>query len=391
MKSNPDLACAPASPRGRLQSGALVLAALALPGVYSPEVQAEAAPDQGVIAFKYLRYEDSQPGLKRVTVNAPSVYIATPLGRNWSAEGSLVVDSLSGASPRWQSSVSGASVMKDERTAGDVKVTRHFDRSSYSVGLSHSSENDYISNAFSLQGAWSTDDNNRTWTVGYGRAADKIDPTNGGQLGIANERKKTNELIFGVTQAVSTRDIAQLNLTIGSGKGYYSDPYKTLDYRPRERSQFALLGRWNHFLNGDGSTLRGSYRYYHDSFGINALTVQAEWVKPVTDSLTLTPLIRFYSQSAAKFYVDGQYDPNGYPIFPALATGQLNSGDQRLSAFGALSVGIKAQYKVNPLWAVDGKFEAYEQRSNWRFGGTGSAGVDTFKATIVQMGVSRKF
>lgn len=392
MKSDSEFASVPApSSRGRLQSGAVVLAALALPGVYAPTVQAEGAPESGVIAFKYLYYEDYQPGRKRIKVNSPSVYVASPLGPNWSAEGSMVLDSLSGATPRWQSSVSGSSVMHDERTAGDVKVTRHFDRSSYSVGLSHSSENDYVSNAFSLQGAWSTDDNNRTWTLGYGRSADKINPTNGGVLDISNEQKKTNEFIFGVTQALTTNDIAQLNLTVGSGKGFYSDPYKTQDYRPRERSQFALLGRWNHFLNGNGSTLRSSYRYYNDSFGIKAHTLQAEWVKPVTDSLTLTPMVRFYSQSAAKFYVDGQYRNDGSPILPIVEPGQFNSGDQRLSAFGALSLGIKAQYKVNPLWAVDGKFETYEQRSSWRLGGQGSAGVDTFKANIVQMGVSRKF
>ncbi len=377
--------------RSRLQSGAVVMAALALPGVYSPTVLAEGAPEQGVIAFKYLRYEDSQPGKKRVTVDAPSVYLATPLGPNWSAEGSMVVDSVSGATPRWQSSVSGASNMSDERKAGDVKVTRHFERSSYALGLSHSSENDYVSNAFSVQGSWSTPDNNRTWTMGYGHAQDKINPTKGGTLGIENERKKTHEIILGVTQAVSSNDIAQLNLTLGSGKGYYSDPYKTLDYRPRERTQFALLGRWNHFLNGNGSTLRGSYRLYNDSFGIRAHTLLGEWVKPVTDALTLTPLLRFYSQSSADFYKDGQYDSSGIPIYPTLSTGELNSGDQRLSAFGAVSVGLKAHYKINPVWAVDGKIEAYEQRSSWRLGGSGSSGVDAFKASIVQMGVSHKF
>lgn len=281
--------------------------------------------------------------------------------------------------------------MTDERTAGDVKVTRHFDRSSYALGVSHSSENDYISNAYSAQGSWSTPDNNRTWTVGYGGAQDKINPTLGGAAGVVNERKETHEIILGVTQALSSNDIAQLNLTFGSSKGYHSDPYKTLDYRPRERTKFALLGRWNHFLNGNGSTLRGSYRFYNDSFGINAHTLMGEWVKPVTDALTLTPLLRFYTQNSAEFYKDGQYNSSGLPIYPTVSVGEFNSGDHRLSAFGAVSVGLKAHYKITPVWAVDGKLEAYEQRSNWRLGGSGSNGVDPFKASIVQLGVSHKF
>ena len=53
-------------------TGAAVLAAaLALPGMV-PAANAESAPESGQIGFKYLSYRDSQPGLKRVSVDAPS-------------------------------------------------------------------------------------------------------------------------------------------------------------------------------------------------------------------------------------------------------------------------------------------------------------------------------
>lgn len=369
--------------------GAVVAAALALPGVWA--AHAETAPEKGVVAFKYLHYQDSQPGLKRITVDSPSVYLLTPVGTQWSLEASAVVDTLSGATPRWQSSISSASRMSDERKAVDVKVTRYFDRSSYAMGVSHSGENDYVSNAVSLQGSWSSEDNNRTWTVGVGASSDRINPTNGGFANVRNEKKKTAELIVGVTQAMSSTDVAQLNLTYSRGAGYFSDPYKTLDQRPRQRSQLAVLARWNHYLEGDRSTLRGSYRLYHDDFRINAHTLQGEWVKPLGGGLTLTPLIRLYSQSSASFYVDAKYDAAGFPIFPDLAPGQLNSGDQRLSAFGAVTLGLKAEYKATDLWTLDAKLEAYEQRSNWRIGGTGSTGLDPFRANFVQFGASYKF
>ena len=371
--------------------GAIVLAALALPGVWLPPAHAEGAPEKGTIAFKYLYYQDSQPGLKRITVNSPSVYVLAPVGRDWSVEGSLVVDSLSGATPRWQSAVSSASVMKELRKAGDVKVTRYFDRSSYAFGLSHSTEYDYVSNAISLNGSWSSADNNTTWNIGLASSEDAITPVEGGVNKIGKQKKRADEMLIGLTQALSSTDLVQLNLTLSAGEGFYSDPYKLLDVRPQARKQAALLGRWNHHFAGDGSTLRASYRYYRDSYGIKANTTQLEWAKPMDERLMLTPLLRYYSQSAARFYVEPQFDAAGQVVIPTVFPAGLNSGDQRLAAFGAVTLGLKADYKLTDDWTVDGKLETYEQRSDWRFGGNGSKGLDPFRATFVQFGARLRF
>jgi hypothetical protein len=40
---------------------------------------------------------------------------------------------------------------------------------------------------------------------------------------------------------------------------------------------------------------------------------------------------------------------------------------------------------------VDVKGEYYEQRAGWRLGGTGSPGLLPFKATFVQLGLTKKF
>ncbi len=373
-------------------SGAIVLAALALPGVWQTPAHAQGAPEKGVIAIKHLHYQDSQPGLKRITVDSPSVYVLAPVGRDWTVEGSLVVDSLSGATPRWQSAVSSASVQRERRTAGDVKVTRYYDRSSYSVGLSHSSENDYASTAISLGGRWSTADNNTTWNIGVGGSDDTIKPTSGAVNNPpGTQRKRGSEMLVGLTQVLSKTDLVQLNVTFNAGEGFYSDPYKLLDERPEARKQAAALARWNHHFEGDGSTLRSGYRYYRDSYGIKAHSFQLDWAKPLGDDLLLTPSLRYYSQNAARFYVAPELDSSGQIIIPTVAPGGLHSGDQRLSAFGAVTVGLKADYKLTPDWSVDGKLEAYEQRGDWKMGGQGTKGLDTFKATFVQFGARYRF
>ena len=64
--------------------------------------------------------------------------------------------------------------------------------------------------------------------------------------------------------------------------------------------------------------------------------------------------------------------------------------DQRLSAFGALTLGLKADYRLDDLWSIDAKLESYKQRGNWRIGG-GSPGLAAFNATSVMFGANRKF
>ena len=371
--------------------GALVLAALALPGVWAGSAQAQGAPEHGLVAIKHLHYEDSQPGLHRITVDSPSFYLLAPINPGWSVEGSAVLDSLSGATPRWQSAVSSASTMHETRRAGDVRVTRYLDRASYSIGASVSREHDYDSDALSFNGSWSSDDNNTTWHAGLGANRDRIHPTDGGNVGIDRRTRSGTDLIVGVTQAVSAVDLVQIDVSHSLGHGYFDDPYKDLDFRPDRRRQASLLARWNHHLTDLGATLRSSWRVYRDSYGVRAHTLQAEWVQPLGGSFALTPLLRYHTQGAADFYARAQVDANGAPVFPTLAPGQLNSGDQRLSAFGAFTVGLKAEYKLDALWSVDAKVEAYEQRGSWRAGGDGSPNVAPFRARSVQLGVSRQF
>lgn len=377
-------------PKALSTSSAVLVAALALPGV-APSALAESAPESGQIGLKYLSYRDSQPGLKRISVDAPSVSWLLPVAGSWSLAGSYTLDSVSGASPRWHSSISSASRMSDLRRAGDLRVTKYFARSSFSFGTARSTEHDYRSTSYSLQATFSSDDNNTTWAIGAGRALDRIDPVNAVVVG---EGKRTTDFMVGVTQVLTPNDVAQANLTIARGSGYYSDPYKQVDQRPRERNQTALMLRWNHHFDGVGASLRSSYRYYEDSFEVAGHTVSAEWVQALAHGWAVAPSIRYHTQSAARFYYDPVYDsllgapfPPGYLANP----GAHYSADQRLSAFGALTFGIKVSTEIVKDWDADVRVDLYQQRGSWRIGGQGSPGLAPFRARFVQVGVTHKF
>ena len=366
---------------------------MVLPGVVGLQVaQAESKPDRASVSVRTLSYEDSQPGLKRISVVSPSFQVVAPLDEDWWLDGHLVSDSVSGASPRYHTAVSGASRMTDRRTAGDVKVTRYFPRLSIGGGLAGSTERDYKSVAGSLDLRWASEDQNTELSFALGTASDQIDPVNRAVVG---ETRQTQQVSLGITKVASRADVLQAALSYSDGRGYYSDPYKVLDVRPRERRQSVLMMRWNHHYEGGSTTQRTSWRAYLDSFGVQSHTLQAEWVVPVGAAVKVVPGLRLYTQTAADFYADPVYDPVLGEPFP-LGYNRANpprfiSLDQRLSSFGAVTLGLGLLVTIDRDWTIDGKFEAYEQRGNWAWDGNGSKGLAPFRAHSVQLGLTRRF
>ena len=372
----------------------ILAAAMALPGLaVAPLVHAEGKPEGSSVGLRTLAYQDSQPGLRRVSVIAPTFQVITSLGdEDWWLSGTLTSDSVSGATPRYHTAVSGASRMSDRRTAGDVKVTRYFERLSLGGGLAGSNERDYKSIAGSFDLRWASDDQNTEVSVSIGGSSDAINPVN---LIVVDASRESQQFALGVTKVASRTDVLHASLSYSGSRGYHSDPYKVLDERPRERRQTVLMLRWNHHFAEGGSTLRSSYRATQDSWSVQSHTLTAEWVVPTTASLKLVPSLRAYTQTAAEFYAEAIYDPvlgEPFPVgYDRNNPPRYITLDQRLSSFGALGVGLGFIFDLDREWSVDGKAEAYEQRSRWAWDGNGAIGLAPFRAYQVQIGVTRRF
>jgi Protein of unknown function (DUF3570) len=372
-------------------AGSLMAAALALPGVVAtPSAQAEAVPEKTTVGIKFLNYSENQETGKRMKVNSPSMFFLTPIKDIVSVEGSFVLDSMSGASPSSYNSLSGASGkgIHDYRKAGDLKVTTYLDRAAIGVGIAGSKEHDYESTAFSLDGRLSTASNNTTFAAGIGYSGDKIGSSNDVTL---DEKRRTTDALFGITQVLTPNDLIQSNITVSIGKGYFSDPYKDFDKRPDERTSWAWLTRYNHYFAGPGAALHTSYRYFKNDWGIAAHTIETAWYQPVGSGWLLRPSLRYYTQRAATFYRDPQAPPNPPLDFVGASTSTHFSADTRLAAFGAITLGMKVAKEFARDWTVDVKYEWYQQRSAWRLGGDGSPGIENFTAKWWQVGISKKF
>jgi len=368
-------------------AGAFLAAALALPGIvpglWSPAAHAQTAPDAAQIALKYLDYRDWQPGADRIRVRSPSLYVLKPLGDAFAVEGTLVYDGISGASPRFHDALSGASGIgvSDHRTAGDAKLTWYGERVAVGISAAVSSERDYLGRALAVDVRVSTPDNNRTWAFGIAGNSDRIDSVNG----VAeNQARRSVDVLLGVTQVLSADAIVQSNLTYSAGHGYYSDPYKLLDTRPDHRRVFAWLTRGNRYLPAFDATLRVSYRLLTDSFGSVSHALDAAWVQSLPEGWSVTPSLRYYTQSAADFYFDPPF-PRGF------VPGGNYTADTRLAAFGALTPGIGVTKRFADGWSADVKLEYYRQKSAWRLGGSGSPGLEPFSARWLQFGLAKTF
>ncbi|NTW53181.1 MAG: DUF3570 domain-containing protein [Chlorobaculum sp.] len=381
----------------RVIGAALTAAAMLLPS--ARPAMADAAPEKGIVAFKYLKYEDQQkdPSMDRIGVNAYSVRAMAPIAGKWAFDVTGTYDEVSGASPHFHTfhrrlidGVSGASKMKDFRHAIDAGVTRYFGQGSITAGTSYSQENDYISRSVSLQGSYATPSKNTTFTLGTSVTTDTITATGKPEI---HGRKHINAYMLGVTQVMSKNDIVQINLGRSIGHGYFTDPYKTEDKRPEKRNFTTLMGRWNHYFEGPESTTHLSYRYYTDTFGIRSHTFSADYAQPLPYHVTVTPSVRYYSQTEANFYVPvgpnellTLEEPTEHP-----ADALYYSEDSRLSAFGALTFGVKVEKRFLTDWTIDFRVDHYVQRGNWAMSGNPDPALAKFSADFLQIGISREF
>lgn len=360
----------------------LLAAALALPGIVPASCLAQSAPDEGVVALRYFDYRDWQSGADRMSVRSPSLYALVPLSDSLTIEGTLVHDTMSGASPLHHDTLSGASGLgiTDYRAAADAKLTKYFGSTSLALGGAYSHERDFISRAASVEWrAWS-DDRNRTFALGFGATNDRMDPVTGT---VHHQRRETYDYLAGITQVLNPDEVVESSLTWSDGRGYYSDPYKLLDARPNHRRIFAWLTRYHRHVPRVDGTLQLAYRFIDDSFGDRSHMVEASWAQPLPNGFTATPTLRYYTQGAASFYHDPPFPQGAVP-------GALYTADARLSAFGAVTLGVRVAKDLAHGVTADVELDFYRQRGDWRVGG-GSPGLAAFSARWIAFGLTKRF
>jgi hypothetical protein len=178
--------------------------------------------------------------------------------------------------------------------------------------------------------------------------------------------KQISSLVAGITQILSPNWLVQLNYSYGDSRGYHTDPYKIFplvdavtgdpfiylyEKRPDRRERSSVYAATK-FALGSAVT-DASVRWYHDSWGINAMTYAVSEHAPVGRAGYVEPGLRFYRQTAARFFA--HYLASDVPT-PAFV-----SADNRLSRFRAWTFSLKAGVQITPRLEWYGAFERYLQ------------------------------
>lgn len=345
---------------------ALTTSALALPGI-AGSARGETPVEEATAsaAFSYYREDNLSPSKfstaggvgsrDRYEVFTGQFRFDIPATTRTDVGIDILYEEMSGASPWYVlpdsngtplQVMSGATI-EDERL--DVLVDTDFflERGKDTVSAGVSSENDYLSVHVGLGTERNYNDKNTTLSLAGAFAYDWIDPTDPGfSLARPSSGERWSiDLFAGLSQILSRSSAVSFSVNYKHSDGYLGDPYKAIielgnqgvllsDIRPDTKDQVSLLARYRHHFEPVAGSAHLDYRFYTDDFGILSHTVDAAWYQNLFGWLTLSPSVRWYTQSKADFYDT---------VLPAGSVPKHRSSDFRLSPYGAISYRIKAE------------------------------------------------
>ncbi len=327
------------------------------------------------------KYEDYSESGGRIQVKTQGALIAQDLGADFHFQAEGVIDAIAGATPNGQPAPAGSDQvvltdMHDRRKAWNATLSRQFPGINVALGYAHSLESDYVSDGFSLNTVTDFNEKNTELLVGVAGTDDRVkvlyqDPW---------VKKRAADAVLGVTQLLSPLTFITANVSWERATGYLSDPYKLVqkdievapgvflpftysENRPDHRAKWVALLAWNHSLPSVGGTVEASYRFFHDTYGTNAHTLEIRWLQKVGRAVIIEPELRAYDQTAANFY---HYQLDATSIVPTGGApnpqGPFYSSDHRLSALRTYSYGLKLVWNASAAVRLDVQYEEYVMR-----------------------------
>lgn len=371
-----------------------------------------------------------------------------------------------------------SSASPESRDQTDVSVAWDFDNASLAGGTGLSLEDDYESAYGNLSARFDFNQKLTSLSAGAGYTYSRLDAILDPDLlpyltrtayQDAITRRRGAEILhgarrdwtatLGLTQILTQESLVDVTLGYTRSRGFMENPYKAtsvlfvnplqtgaatvtadmralLEQRPERNQQWALSGRLVHYVAALDAALHLSYRYSDDDWGVQAHTLEAQWVQPLPGGWTLAPRLRYYAQEAADFHVDylvseqafrrTDRDAGGRDIWFSAAApqtlyfrsngvfvnaagqevdpGALNlqprfvnfdpaklpehfSSDHRLAGFGSLSAGITLEKEITRGLHLEAGVEYYTRRSALQWGGGEDGDFADFDFHMVSAGL----
>jgi hypothetical protein len=321
----------------------IATAALCIVGVAGAAV----LPDDRADVF----YSDYKGG--GMDIKGESVLVRKKFSEQFAVEANYYVDKVSGASV---DVLSQASVIKDERKQKTVSLDYIHDKTQYNLSYTNSTERDYISNTTHFSLSQDMFGDLTTVTLGFTDSRNKVGENNGtafrpiiAWLGHSESRS----FEAGLSQVLTKNLIAGATLEVITDQGLLSNPYRSIRYLspgdplgyglgsqvyPNTHTSTAVEGRLKYYLPYRAAA-SASYRYFDDTWGVRASTVELGYTQPISNLWILEGRVRYYTQNHASFYSD---------LFPFANSQNFEARDQNLAASTNTTLGLKATYAFLP-------------------------------------------
>jgi len=321
------------------------------------------AEDRADYVFGYYKEDNS-----RMTIVTHSAFFEQKLTDTVTAKGEFTYDGVSGTTPT--GTLNGNQIntvhLEDLRRGENLEADWQVGNHALNPSFAHSLESDYQSYGMALSDAFAFNEKNTILQYGISQNLDEVRESDRKTW----QKKFSTEGIIGVSQLLSPNDIMGVACTLGNDSGFLSDPYRQQNYvstfpvlpfsvgvperRPSHRNKEVLMISETHYFEANNASLEGSYRFYHDSYGVYASTLALNWHQWIGKHLIVEPFIRLYEQSAADFY----YTTISGPL-TADAPG-FHSSDYRLSKLYTLDTGFLATVVVTQNVRLVAGFHRYE-------------------------------
>ncbi len=339
------------------------------------------------VQVQFIGYDEDSG---RTTVLTPQVEIAYDYSADYSFKLSFGADAISGASPTFYDAASGASAgsramttqsnvvwndieYDDVRKFASLAVTKRFEtRDELIAGINYSGESDYYSGELSVSYLHYLDSSkNQAVTIGGAYQKNQVlVPCFEGdsQCDAASGSSQRFDIdLFnveiGFTQVIDKTSLVKISLFGAKEDGFLSNPYMNVvrnynvapriegERKPDTRGSYGAMLWYAKALN-DAVAVIGDYRYYRDDWEIDSHTLNLELNYDPGDKWGFGAGIRYYTQSAAKFYSGDK----------AYFTDQkYASSDRRMSSFDAYTYKATAEYRWRKDLGLNAGVSYYNQ------------------------------
>lgn len=346
------------------------------------------------------KYEDYREHDGRIQIQTHSALVEAELAPWISVKGKFVYDGISGATPTGEAPKNGSDQpptveVEDIRRAYSLETPLKFGTHGFTPQLAYSKESDYESTG--IAGTYTKEFNqkNTTLSLGLGHDFDRV----GGANLTRFQRKDKTAAIVGLTQILDPQTILSGFVTVSYLDGYLADPYKAVNFyfeypdpvftpdfntlspvaekRPGNRFDQTATVSLSRFVAKLDGGLVSEYRFYHNDYGIFSHTVTLTWLQKLGANVVVSPMFRFYNQSAASFYdtvfSGDQAYPDGGDIGADIGIPPFGvnvsppwpgaySSDYRLSRMNTFTYGIGATWKIKDRVSLDAAYKRYDMQ-----------------------------